>query len=213
MNELMTNLGETLLAGNMEQIKRLTEEALNTGATPQDILEQGLRPAMEALGNRFSRGEAFLPELLVAAETMKASMEILQPAIVRDGVAPKATMLLGTVEGDIHDIGKNLVASMLGANGFQVVDLGADVKLDLFISKAQEENADFICVSALLTTTMMQQRTLVAKLRDQGLIDRFKVMVGGAPANRQWAEDIGAHGYAENAMAAVQAVKKLSVSR
>ncbi len=122
-------------------------------------------------------------------------------------------VVIGTIEGDIHDIGKNLVASMLGANGFQVVDLGADVKLDRFISTAQEENADFICVSALLTTTMLQQRTLIAKLKDQGLSDRFKVMVGGAPANRQWAEDIGAHGYAENAMAAVQAVKKLSAPR
>ena len=117
MNELMTNLGETLLAGNMEEIKRLTEEALSAGTTPQDILEQGLRPAMETLGERFSRGEAFLPELLVAAETRKASMEVLQPAIVREGVAPKATMFLGPVEGEIHDFGKKLVKMMFVGGG------------------------------------------------------------------------------------------------
>jgi trimethylamine corrinoid protein len=205
----------SIIEGDREQAETLARDAIARGLDLDAVIERGFIPGIQRVGVLWEQGEYFLPELITSAECMKAAMNILQPELEKANIRAHSLgkVVIGTIEGDIHDIGKNLVASMLGANGFQVVDLGADVKLDLFISKAQEENADFICVSALLTTTMMQQRTLVAKLRDQGLIDRFKVMVGGAPANRQWAEDIGAHGYAENAMAAVQAVKKLSVSR
>jgi trimethylamine corrinoid protein len=212
---LLSKMTRSIIEGDREQAETLARDAVARGLDLNAVIEQGFIPGIQRVGVLWEQGEYFLPELITSAECMKAAMNILQPELEKANIRARSLgkVVIGTIEGDIHDIGKNLVASMLGANGFQVVDLGADVKLDLFISTAQEENADFICVSALLTTTMLQQRTLVAKLRDQGLIDRFKIMVGGAPANRQWAEDIGAHGYAENAMAAVKAVKELSVSR
>jgi 5-methyltetrahydrofolate--homocysteine methyltransferase len=202
MNELMTNLGETLLAGNMEEIKRLTEEALNAGTTPQDILEQGLRPAMETLGERFSRGEAFLPELLVAAETMKASMEVLQPAIVREGVAPKATMILGTVEGDIHDIGKNLVKMMFEGAGYKVIDLDINVKADKFLEAYHKEKPDLVGLSALLTNTIGVMEKVIQSIREYD--PRAKFIVGGAPVNQEFCDRVGADGYAPDAGEAVK---------
>ena len=207
MNELMTNLGETLLAGNMEEIKRLTEEALNAGTTPQDILEQGLRPAMEALGERFSRGEAFLPELLVAAETMKASMEVLQPAIVRDGVAPKATMLLGTVEGDIHDIGKNLVKMMFEGAGYKVIDLDINVKADKFLEAYHKEKPDLVGLSALLTNTIGVMEKVIQAIREYD--PKAKFIIGGAPVNQEFCERVGADGYAPDAGEAVRVANKI----
>ena len=202
MNELMTNLGETLLAGNMEEIKRLTEEALNAGTTPQDILEQGLRPAMETLGDRFSRGEAFLPELLVAAETMKASMEVLQPAIVRDGVAPKATMILGTVEGDIHDIGKNLVKMMFEGAGYKVIDLDINVKADKFLEAYHKEKPDLVGLSALLTNTIGTMEKVIQTIREYD--PKAKFIIGGAPVNQEFCDRVGADGYAPDAGEAVK---------
>jgi len=202
MNELMTNLGETLLAGNMEEIKRLTEEALGAGATPQDILEQGLRPAMETLGDRFSRGEAFLPELLVAAETMKASMEVLQPAIVRDGVAPKATMILGTVEGDIHDIGKNLVKMMFEGAGYKVIDLDINVKADKFLEAYHKEKPDLVGLSALLTNTIGTMEKVIQTIREYD--PKAKFIIGGAPVNQEFCDRVGADGYAPDAGEAVR---------
>jgi 5-methyltetrahydrofolate--homocysteine methyltransferase len=202
MNELMTNLGETLLAGNMEGIKRLTEEALRGGTTPQDILEQGLRPAMETLGERFSRGEAFLPELLVAAETMKASMEVLQPAIMRNGVAPRATMLLGTVEGDIHDIGKNLVKMMFEGAGYKVVDLDINVKADKFLEAYHRERPDLVGLSALLTNTIGTMEKVIQTIREYD--PKAKFIIGGAPVNQEFCDRVGADGYAPDAGEAVK---------
>ena len=175
------------------------------------VIESGFVPGIQAVGDLWEKGEYFLPELITSAECMKAAIQILKPEMEKANiqVSSLGKVVIGTIQGDIHDIGKNLVASMLGANGFEVIDLGADVKLDRFISTAQENNADFICVSALLTTTMLQQKTLILKLKELGLSDRFKVLVGGAPVNSRWAEEIGAHGYAENAMTAVQTVKQL----
>jgi 5-methyltetrahydrofolate--homocysteine methyltransferase len=202
MNELMTNLGETLLAGNVEEIKGLTEEALRSGASPQDILEEGLRPAMESLGDRFSRGEAYLPELLVAADTMKASMEILQPAIVRGGVPPKATMLLGTVEGDIHDIGKNLVKMMFEGAGFRVIDLDINVKAEKFLEAYHKENPDLVGLSALLTTTIGEMEKVIQAIRE--FDPNAKFIVGGAPITQEFADRVGADGYAPDAGGAVK---------
>ena len=202
MNELMTNLGETLLAGNLEEIQRLTKEALSAGTTPQDILEQGLRPAMETLGERFSRGEAFLPELLVAAETMKASMEVLQPAIVRDGVAPKATMLLGTVEGDIHDIGKNLVKMMFEGAGYKVIDLDINVKADKFLEAYHKEKPDLVGLSALLTNTIGLMEKVIQTIREYD--PKAKFIIGGAPVNQEFCDRVGADGYAPDAGEAVK---------
>jgi 5-methyltetrahydrofolate--homocysteine methyltransferase len=202
MSELMTNLGETLLAGNVEEIKRLTEEALSGSTTPQEILEQGLRPAMETLGERFSRGEAFLPELLVAAETMKASMEVLQPAIVRDGVAPRACMLLGTVEGDIHDIGKNLVKMMFEGAGYKVIDLDINVKADKFLEAYHKEKPDLVGLSALLTNTIGEMEKVIQAIREYD--PNAKFIVGGAPVNQEFCDRVGADGYAPDAGEAVK---------
>jgi trimethylamine corrinoid protein len=212
---LLNEMTRSIVEGDRERAENLARDAVARGLDLNSVIEQGFVPGIQKVGDLWEQGEYFLPELITSAECMKAVMDILQPELEKANLKARSLgkVVIGTIEGDIHDIGKNLVASMLGANGFEVIDLGADVKLDHFISTAQEENADFICVSALLTTTMLQQRTLVEKLRDQGLADRFKVMVGGAPVNRKWAEDIGATGYAENAMTAVQAVKELSEAR
>jgi len=202
MNERMTNLGQTLLAGNLEEIRRLTEEALSAGATPQDILEQGLRPAMEALGERFSRGDAFLPELLVAAETMKASMEIMQPAIVRGGLAPRATMLLGTVAGDIHDIGKNLVKMMFEGSGYRVIDLDINVKAERFLDAYHREKPDLVGLSALLTSTIGEMEKVIQAVREYD--PKAKFIIGGAPITQEFADRVGADGYAPDAGEAVK---------
>jgi methanogenic corrinoid protein MtbC1 len=202
MNDLMTSLGETLLAGKDAEIRRLTEDALNRGASPQDILEQGLRPAMESLGDRFSRGEAFLPELLLAAETMKASMEVLQPAIVRGGLAPKAKMLLGTVEGDIHDIGKNLVKMMFEGAGFKVIDLDVNVKAARFVEAYHREKPDLVGLSALLTTTIGQMEKVIQAIREYD--PEAKFIIGGAPVTQEFADRVGANGYAPDAGQAVK---------
>ncbi|MBL7082901.1 MAG: cobalamin-dependent protein, partial [Candidatus Aminicenantes bacterium] len=142
---------------------------------------------------------------------IKAAMIVLHPELEKAQISTQShgKVIIGTVEGDIHDIGKNLVSSMLSANGFDVIDLGADVKLEEFVKKADEENADFICLSALLTTTMLGQKRVIKILKDKNLASRFKVLVGGAPVNQKWADDIGADGYGENAMVAIKIAKKL----
>jgi len=159
----------------------------------------------------WEKGEYFLPELITSAECMKGAMRVLQPELEKAQISSKSKgkIVIGTVEGDIHDIGKNIVASMLAANGFQVIDLGADVKLEEFVEKAEAENADFICLSALLTTTMLGQKKVIEMLKEKNLAGRYKVLVGGAPVNQKWADDIGAEGYGENAMVAVKITKKL----
>ena len=212
---LLEKMTRSIVEGDKDQAVSLARDAVARALDLNTVIERGFVPGIQEAGDLWEQGEYFLPELITSAECMKAVMNVLQPEMEKVTLRARSLgkIVIGTIEGDIHDIGKNLVASMLGANGFEVVDLGADVKLDRFISRAREENADFICVSALLTTTMLQQRTLVEMLRDQGLSGRFKVMVGGAPVNRQWAKDIGAHGYAENAMTAVQTIKELAESR
>lgn len=209
----MTNL-ETIAArvieGRAADVAGLVREALEQGVDAGTVLDQGLIAGMAVVGARFRANEIFVPEVLVAARAMKAGLELLEPVFSASGVEPVGTVVLGTVKGDIHDIGKNLVASMLQAGGFEVFDLGADVKIERFIDKAEEVGAGMICLSALLTTTMMNQRRLIALLRDRGLRDKYKVLVGGAPASRKWAEEIGADGYAENAVAAVKLAKSLA---
>lgn len=199
---------------NKEEAVALARKALEEKLDLNEVIEKGYVPGIEKVGRLWEKGEYFLPELITAAECMKTAMDILQPELVKAQIETKSLgkVVIGTVEGDIHDIGKNLVSSMLAANGFKVVDLGADVKLEAFIEKAQEVNADFICLSALLTTTMLGQKKLIEMLKEKNLYGRFKVMVGGAPVNRQWAEEIGADGYGENAISAVKEAKKLTES-
>jgi len=192
--------------------RALAEEAVRSGLDLLEVVEKGYVPGIQKVGELWEQGEYFLPELITSAEAMKAAMSVLDPELNRKGVGARmgGKVVIGTVEGDIHDIGKNLVASMLQAGGFEVIDLGADVKLEKFIETAEAVGAGMICLSALLTTTMANQRRLIGLLRDKGLRDKYKVLVGGAPASRKWAEEIGADGYAENAVAAVKLAKSLA---
>lgn len=209
--ELLLKMKNAVIEGDKEASVALAKEALENRLDLNEVIVDGFTPGIQKVGDMWEQGEYFLPELITSAECMQAAMAVLQPELERANLTTQSLgkAVIGTIEGDIHDIGKNLVASMLSANGFEVLDLGADVKLDEFIATAQAENADFICLSALLTTTMLGQQTLINKLKEQGLAERFLVLVGGAPVNAQWAADIGADGYAENAMTAVTAAKKL----
>ena len=209
--ELYERMKNAIIEGNKQVTETLALEAIDLELPPNEIIENGYVPGIQKVGDLWEKGEYFLPELITSAECMKAAMKILQPEMDKAHVSAQTQgkVVIGTIEGDIHDIGKNLVSSMLSANGFDVVDLGADVKVEKFITAAQEVNANFICVSALLTTTMLGQKKIVEILKEKNLYGEFKVMVGGAPVNSQWAEDIGADGYAENAMAAVKAAKNL----
>lgn len=208
---LLTRMTQAIIEGNLEEAVSLAEEALRLGLNPAEVIERGYVPGIQKVGELWEKGEYFLPELITSAEAMKAAMAILEPALKQGGQASRSAgkVVIGTVEGDIHDIGKNIVASMLQASGFEVYDLGADVKLEKFAEKANEMAADVIGLSALLTTTMTGQKHFIDYLISQGLRERYKVIVGGAPVTAEWAQRIGADGYAENAVAAVRLVKQL----
>ncbi len=201
----LTKMKQAILLGDKDASKDLAEEAVRSGWRLNEVIEKGFVPGIREAGKLWEKGEYFLPELIAGAESMKAAMSVLQPELekTKSKAASAGKVIIGTIEGDIHDIGKNLVASMLSANGFDVVDLGADVKLDRFLEEAEIVNADFICVSALLTTTMLKQKEIIKMMKERNLRSRFKVLVGGAPVTKKWADDIGADGYAENAMNAV----------
>jgi trimethylamine corrinoid protein len=209
--DFLSKLENSIIQGDKDKAESLAKEAVEKQLDLNEVIEKGYVPGIQKVGELWEKGEYFLPELITSAECMKAAMGVLQPELEKAQIETRSRgkIIIGTVEGDIHDIGKNLVSSMLSANGFNVIDLGADVKLEMFIEKAEDENADFICLSALLTTTMVGQKRLIEMLKEKNLSDRFKVMVGGAPVNKKWADDIGADGYAENAMIAVQAVSSL----
>jgi trimethylamine corrinoid protein len=209
--ELYRSMRKAIVDGDKPTARQLALDALRLGLDLNEVIDQGYVPGIQEVGGLWEKGEYFLPELISSAECMKAAMDVLQPEMTKANVKSRSLgkVVIGTVEGDIHDIGKNLVASMLQANGFEVFDLGADVKLERFIEKAQAEGADIICLSALLTTTMLNQKKFIELLGKQGLSQKYKVLVGGAPATRKWAEDIGAQGYAENAAMAVREAKAL----
>jgi len=209
--DMLSKMAKAVIDGDKEQCVSLAKDAIKKGLDLNEVIEKGYIPGVKKVGQLWEQGEYFLPELITSGECMKAAMQVLQPELKKAHIAVKSLgkVVIGTVEGDIHDIGKNLVSSILSANGFDVIDLGADVKLEKFIAAAEKEKADLICLSALLTTTMMGQKKLIELLRERKLYDRFKVMVGGAPVNQTWAYSIGAHGYAENALTAVDAAKHL----
>jgi trimethylamine corrinoid protein len=212
MPELFAKMNEAIVAGDRETAAALAGEAVREGLDLLEVVEKGYVPGIQKVGDLWEEGEYFLPELISSAEAMKAAMAVLDPEFQKRNLGSRTggRVVIGTVEGDIHDIGKNLVASMLQAGGFEVHDLGADVKLERFIDTAEEVGASLICLSALLTTTMTNQKRLIGLLSDRGLRGKYKVLVGGAPASRKWAEEIGADGYAENAVAAVKLAKSLA---
>ncbi|MGE5358113.1 MAG: corrinoid protein [Bacteroidales bacterium] len=211
--DLLEKIAASVVDGEPDLTVDITEQALAAGMEPMTIINEALLPGMRIVGQRFSDGEYFLPNLIVAAMGMKRAMARLEPELRARNQALKSagTVVIGTVQGDIHEIGKTLVGTMLSANGFEVHDLGVDVSAEKFVATVRETGAALVGLSALLTTTMTVQRTIVDALKTAGLRDKVKVMVGGAPVSAQWAADIGADGFAEDAVGAVDlAVKLLS---
>ena len=205
--EIIQEISDFLQKGRAKNVKKLVEEALEQGLDPKAILNEGLLDGMMIVGDKFKRNEVFVPEVLVAARAMTAGLTVLEPKLVEIGNEPVGKAVVGTVKGDLHDIGKNLVVMMLKGAGFEIHDLGTDVDADTFIAKAEEVGADVIGMSALLTTTMPNMKSLVDTLNERGLREKYIVMVGGAPVNESFAEQIGADFYTADATSAAEAAK------
>ena len=209
MSELLGKMAESLIAGNIDEVVNLTQEALDGGAAPSDVLDQGLLAGMDVVGQRFKAEEMFIPEVLRCAKCMHGAMEILRPLLAESGAEGIGTLVIGTVKGDLHDIGKNLVGMMFEGAGFEVVDLGIDNEPQVFVDAIKEHNAKLIGMSALLTTTMPKMGETINAIKEAGIRDQVKILVGGAPITAAFAEEIGADGYASNAASAVDKGKEL----
>jgi corrinoid protein of di/trimethylamine methyltransferase len=207
---LFSAMAQTIIDGDVEGAEKLAMDSIEQGLNPLEAINQGFIKGVNHVGDEFSCGNAFLPELVMAGEAMNVAVVVLEPELTRLGTKREmlGTVVLGTVEGDIHDIGKTLVGTMMSAAGFEVHDLGVDVPIMDMVSKAREVEAGIVAVSALLTTTMVKQRDIVEALQDVGLTST-KVMVGGAPVTRAWMEEIGADGYSEDAIGAVNVAKEI----
>ncbi len=203
----LQKLNDCVVKGDRKGAVALTQELLTANVAPIDIVEKGLVPGMSIVGEKFKRNEVFVPEMLIAARAMKECMAILEPMLVKAGIKPKFTAVIGTVQGDLHDIGKNLVAMMWKGANFGVVDLGTNVTPDKFAAAAKENNAHVVGLSALLTTTMPAMKTTIEALKKQGV--QAKVVIGGAPITSEFAKEIGADGYAPDAASAVDIAKQL----
>jgi len=210
-DQIFKTMAQSIIDGEAEEAEKLAKQAIELGIDPLDAINKGFVVGVDHVGNLFSCGDAYLPELVMAGEAMKTAVNVLEPEMAKQGTERKmlGTIVLGSIEGDIHDIGKTLVGTMLTASGFKVFDLGVDVPVMTLVEKARAENADIIGVSALLTTTMVRQRDVIEALDDMGLHSTIKVMVGGAPVTRDWVKEIGADGYSEDAVGAVAAAKEL----
>ena len=198
-----------VLEGDAKTSAAVTKQALDEGVDPMKLVTEAMVPAMDEAGRRFEAEDYFVPELLLAARAMKAAMALIRPLLVASGAKSAGRVAVGTVKGDLHDIGKNLVASMLEGGGFEVLDLGADVAPEKFVEAVKEKGAQVVCLSALLTVTMPSMKTTIEALKQAGVRDNVKVLVGGAPVTTQYANEIGADGYGENANSAVAMTRKL----
>ena len=208
---ILEEISSFLQKGRAPKVKELVQQALDEGVPPQEILEKGLLDGMGIVGEKFKNNEVFVPEVLVAARAMNAGVAILKPYLVEAGVESKGTAVIGTVKGDLHDIGKNLVKMMLEGKGIHVVDLGVDVSAEQFVQAAVDNNADLICCSALLTTTMSEMKNVVELAEEKGLRDQVKIMIGGAPITQSFCDSIGADCYtADAASCADEAIKFLA---
>lgn len=206
---ILEDLAAEVIKGEADVAKNLTEEALSQNISAGDILNSGLVAGMNVISERFKNNEIFIPEVLVAARAMKAGMQIIRPLLAEANVDPLGKIIIGTVGGDLHDIGKNIVAMLLEGAGFEVVDLGADVTKEKFMEFTEKENPDVLGMSALLTTTMVFMKDMVQSLEESGLKDKIKVIVGGAPITQSYADEIRADGYAPDAASAVDLVKSV----
>jgi len=209
--ELLAKISTSIIEGEPDETVALTEQALAAGLEPMKIVDEGLVPGMNVVGDKFQCGEYFLPHLIIAANGMQQALKVLEPELNarEQAVETKGTLVIGSVAGDIHEIGKSLVATIFSANGFQVYDLGVDVPTETFVAKVQETGADLLGLSALLTTTMTVQREVIEALEEAGIRDQVKVILGGAPVSQEWTNTIGADGYAEDAVGAVELAKGL----
>jgi len=205
----LQKLYDAVLSGDQKTSVAITREALDAGTDPMDLITNYMVPAMDEVGRLFEAEDYFVPELLLSARAMKGSLELIRPLLAARGDEPIGRVVIGTVKGDLHDIGKNLVGSMLEGGGFEVIDLGADVSAERFIEAVHAKNANIVCLSALLTVTMPSMRTTIDALKAAGVRDKVKIMVGGAPVTSQFAEEIGADGYSDNASAAVALARRL----
>ena len=200
--DILKEMYDAIVAGNAPRVQELVTEGLAQGISPNKILDEGMLSAMNDIGEDFKNGVVFIPEVLVAARAMNMGTALLKPALMQEGVVSKGTVVIGTAKGDLHDIGKNLVRLMMECKGFTVIDLGVDVSAEKFVETAIENNADIIACSALLTTTMIEMKKIVECIKEKGLEDKIKVMVGGAPVTQSYCDNIGADGYTPDATSA-----------
>jgi 5-methyltetrahydrofolate--homocysteine methyltransferase len=208
--DILKQLAESLEKGDDSAVSELTKKAIEDGTDAADILDNGLIAGMSVVGEKFRVRDIFLPDVLLAARAMYAGMELLKPLLIKEGVPSRGKVVIGSIKGDLHDIGKNLVGIMLKGAGFEIIDLGNDVAPEQFVDRAAEENAPVIGMSALLTTTMSGMKSVVELIRERGLQDRIRVIVGGAPLSDQFAREIGADAYGYDAANAVERVKGLT---
>jgi 5-methyltetrahydrofolate--homocysteine methyltransferase len=208
MSEILEQISTTIIEGELDEIIDLTEDALDDGISAEDILNKGLMPGMDYVGAEFKAGNMFVPEVLRSAKTMQNSMEILKPLLAESGVPMVGRVLLGTVKGDMHDIGKNLVGMMCEGAGFEVEDIGKDIAPESFVEAVKKYEPDVLGMSALLTTTMRAMESTIKVLEEAGVRDKVKIMIGGAPVTQAFSDQIGADGYASNAAAAAELAKK-----
>ena len=196
---ILSEISVQLQAGKAKLVKEMVQQAIDEGVSPETILKEGLLPGMNVVGEKFKNNEIFVPEVLIAARAMKMGADLLKPLLVKDGVEPAGKVCIGTVHGDLHDIGKNIVKMMLEGKGFEVIDLGTDVPAETFVNTAKEQGCDIICCSALLTTTMGVMADVVKEAEKAGIRDNVKIMVGGAPVSEEFCKQIGADAYTSDA--------------
>lgn len=205
----LKKLIELVFAGDISGVKALVEEAIKDGAQAKEILDNGLIASMNEVGKKFKNNEIYIPEVLIAAKAMQTGMDVIKPILESTGVKPLARIAIGTVKGDLHDIGKNIVAMMFKGAGFEITDLGIDVAPEKFVSMARDGNVDAIAMSSLVTTSMPSMKVTIEALDKEGFKDKIKTIVGGAPITQKFADEIGANGYADDAASAVDKIKEL----
>jgi len=208
MGEVLDRIRDAIIEMKIEQASALTKEALKEGLSAIEILNQGLILGLKVVGERFRRDEIFLPEVMLSARAFKAGFELLKPKLLEGNYQPRAKVVLGTVAGDVHDIGKNIVASLLEGNGYQVIDLGVNVSKESFVQAVEKHKPEVLGMSTLLTTTMPEMERVILELKNKALRDKIKVIIGGAPVSQEYAEKIQADGYGEDAQQGVEIINK-----